>query len=122
MDKDAFKKLLLEELPEQFIEDQLFDRVPCVFGDDRTGFIKWKRELGKRIDVDPACIAIVGSGATGFSMNPNKQFKPFDKQSDVDVAIISSLHFSIGWRYLRMNKKTRHAEPTNEECMGCPCR
>jgi hypothetical protein len=111
MDKDAFKKLLLEELPEQFIEDQLFDRVPYVFGDDRTGFIKWKRELGKRIDVDPACIAIVGSGATGFSMNPHKNFKPFDDDSDVDVAIISSLHFSIGWRYLRMNKKIRYKLP-----------
>lgn len=107
MDREAFKTLLQSETPTRFIEDQLFDRIPHIFQGDRRIFADWKRALGERIDVDPACLAVVGSSATGFSLNPNKSFKAFDDTSDVDVAVISPHHFTIGWRYLRMNGSRR---------------
>lgn len=40
-------------------------------------------------------------------MNPSKNFKPFDENSDVDVAVVSPHHFALGWRYLRMNGARR---------------
>lgn len=107
MDRDAFISALQKEAPARFIEDQFFDRVPYLFGLDRTSFSRWKRELGEKIEVDPACITLVGSGATGFSMNPNKNFRAFTDQSDIDVAVISPHHFTVGWRYLRMNGSRR---------------
>lgn len=107
MDRDTFIAALQQETPARFIEDQFFDRVPHIFGPDRTVFARWKRELGERIEVDPACITLVGSGATGFSMNPNKNFRAFSDQSDIDVAVISAHHFTVGWRYLRMNGARR---------------
>jgi len=107
MDREAFITLLQLETPTRFVEDQLFDRVPHIFREDRRLFAGWKRALGERIDVDPACLSLVGSSATGFSLHPNKNFKEFDENSDVDVAVVSAHHFAVGWRYLRMNGSRR---------------
>lgn len=107
MDREAFIAILQRESPIHFVEDQFFDRVPYVFGGDRRLFADWKRALSERIDVDPACLSLVGSSATGFSLNPNKNFKAFDDFSDVDVAVVSNHHFTVGWRYLRMNGSRR---------------
>jgi hypothetical protein len=105
--REAFIQSLRSESPVAFVENFLFDRIPAVFGSDRTLFVSWKRTLAKKIEVDPACITIVGSAATGASLNPSKNFKLFDEASDIDVAIISPYHFAIGWRYLRMNGARR---------------
>lgn len=94
-----------------FLEQHMFDCVPHVFAQDRSAYITWKRELGSAIDVDPACLTIVGSAAVGCSLNPNKNLKAFDDKSDVDVAIISNYHFTIAWRYLRMNGNRRYSVP-----------
>ena len=117
MTREAFIEALRNESPVAFVENYLFDRIPAVFAGDRALFIAWKRVLAQKIEVDPACITIVGSAATGSSLNPSKNFKSFDETSDIDVAVVSPYHFSVGWRYLRMNglrrlrvdKKTRNA-------------
>jgi hypothetical protein len=38
------------------------------------------------------------------SLNPNKDFKAFSHESDIDVAVISEHHFAISWRALRTLK------------------
>jgi predicted nucleotidyltransferase len=107
MNRDEFIAALRTKTPAHFVDDHLFDRVPAVFDADRAAFVSWKRALAERIEVDPACIAVVGSAATGTSLNPYKNFKPFDHESDIDVAVISSYHFNVAWRYLRMNGARR---------------
>lgn len=107
MTRQAFIQSLRSESPVAFVENFLFDRIPAVFADDRALFVSWKRTLAKKIEVDPACITIVGSAATGASLNPSKNFKLFDEASDIDVAVVSPHHFTIGWRYLRMNGARR---------------
>ena len=57
--------------------------------------------MASAIGVDPAELAVVGSAATGVSLNPNKGFSRFDTNSDVDVAVISSHYFELAWRWLR---------------------
>ena len=52
-------------------------------------------------------LQFVGSAAIGCSLNPVKNFKPFDSASDVDVAVISNYHFTVAWRYLRTNGTRR---------------
>lgn len=105
--REALIESLRSESPVAFVENFLFDRIPAVFAEDRLSFVAWKRALGEKIEVDPACITIVGSAATGASLNPTKNFKLFDETSDVDVAIVSPYHFTVGWRYLRMNSVRR---------------
>ena len=107
MTRESFIAALQRDSPATFVEDRLFDRIPAVFAGDRSLFTGWKRQLGEKTEVDPACITIVGSAATGVSLNPTTNFKLFDEQSDVDVAVVSPYHFTVGWRYLRMNGTRR---------------
>lgn len=108
----------LQSLPAaEFVSEYFFDRIPYLFANDRRAFINWKTALANSIEVDPACVSLVGSSAVGISLNPNKGFKQYDEKSDVDVAVISSFHFAVAWRFLRtqghqrmhVDAKTRNA-------------
>lgn len=102
----------------RFCSEYVFERTPFVFGQDWKGYLSWKSRLGELLGVDAHNIRIVGSGAVGISLNPNKSFRPFDSSSDIDVAVLSAYHFDIAWRTLRtlppsvttrLNKKQRQA-------------
>jgi hypothetical protein len=107
MTRNDLMQSLCSTTPSVFVETHLFDCIPSIFAEDRASFVSWKRALAGKIEVDPACITIVGSAATGVSLNPSKNFKVFDGSSDVDIAVVSPHHFAIGWRYLRMNNSRR---------------
>jgi hypothetical protein len=91
--------------PDTFASKHVFESVPHVFAGDLDAYIAWKADLGSRIDVDPRAIALVGSSMVGISLNPDKNFKQFDADSDIDVAVVSDHHFDSAWRLLR----TAHA-------------
>lgn len=105
--REEIVESIKKQPPSDFISHYLYDRVPFIFNDDRALYIAWKHQLGKSLEVDPSSIMIVGSAATGVSLNPEKNFKVFDTESDVDVAIISNYHFTVSWRYLRNNGHKR---------------
>lgn len=107
MERGALLEILKRDSPDKFLEEHVFDRVPHVFAADRALFIGWKRALAQAIQVDPACLTVVGGAAVGNSMSPGKNFKAFDEGSDVDVAVVSHYHFTVSWRYLRTNSARR---------------
>lgn len=92
---------LLERNLEDLVNELLFEQVPHIFGGRWPAYRTWKLTLAKGIHVDPSEITIVGSAATGLSLSPGKNFKPFDAASDVDVAIVSDYYFSEAWHHLR---------------------
>ncbi|MBR7551573.1 hypothetical protein KC220_23825, partial [Mycobacterium tuberculosis] len=51
--------------------------------------------------MDPAEVQLVVSARLGYSLNPGKNFKKFDSESDLDVAIINSDIFEQSWTELR---------------------
>jgi hypothetical protein len=100
--------LALRELNStEFIAEFLFDRIPHIFAGNRAAFVDWKTRLASGLEVDPACITLIGSSAIGISLNPAKGFRAFGENSDVDVAIVSSYHFNVSWRFLRSNGHRR---------------
>jgi hypothetical protein len=97
------KQDLLKMQPETFAMSYIFETVPKLF-DTADACIAWKTKLAPLIDVDPFSIILIGSAATAISLNPHKNFRPFDadgRRSDIDVAVVSAFHFEIAWRYLR---------------------
>lgn len=78
----------------------IIDRLPFTF-DDKQQYFTWRHALGEGLEVDPRDIVIVGSCATGRSLNPRKQFRPLNQASDVDIAVVSSRHFDIAWSWFR---------------------
>jgi hypothetical protein len=97
---------LLEELEEaesleRLVSHRLIECVPSLFQEDRASYIEWKTDVAERLDVDPYGVIVVGSSATGVSLNPNRNFKEFDETSDVDVAVVSGRYFEGAWWFLR---------------------
>lgn len=91
------------------------ERVPFIFNGNLDIYINWKEHLSSLIGVDGKSIVFTGSSAVGFSLNPEKNLKDFDSDSDVDVAIISSIHFDLAWHYLRNIGTKRHSLSMKEK-------
>jgi len=77
-----------------------------------TEFEEFRHLVASRFGVDPNGIYCVGSGAVGLSISPGKMIdqdlKVFDStspdkdiRSDLDIALISEIHFETAWRELR---------------------
>ena len=63
---------------------------------------EFKIFISKKLCVHYNDIAIAGSAKTGFSLNPDKDYKPFGGDSDIDVIIISQTLFYRFWNaYLK---------------------
>lgn len=97
---EIIKNDLLSLPPSVFATKWYFDAVPFVFENKYQQYIEWRHELASNINVDPSDIIITGSASLGLSLNPHKNFKVFDAQSDVDVCIFSEYYFSIAWHDL----------------------
>jgi hypothetical protein len=83
------------------VTEVLLEGVPWIFAGDRRAFTTWKAILASMLEVDSHSLIIVGSAATGVSLNPHKNLRPFHGRSDVDVAAVSPRHFDEAWRSLR---------------------
>lgn len=107
------KRMRLETAKRRFLQDLrdgslslvmskwLIDRTPHLFYNSRNLCLEWKEMLAEKTGVDSHGVLIMGTASLGFSLNPSKNFKLFDADSDVDVAIISHHYFEISWHCLR---------------------
>ena len=82
----------------EFVDARLLEAVPSVFDGDHEGYLAWRRLAARQLQVDPRNVLVVGSAARGFSI---KSGKAFAAESDIDVAVISAVHFDSAWHYLR---------------------
>lgn len=95
--KDDINKCSLDFVVSKWI----LERIPYIFKENRLDYLKVKSLISDKIKVDSCSIFFVGSCAVGFSLNPNKLFKPFDEHSDIDIAVISHYFFDIAWRTIQ---------------------
>lgn len=68
-----------------------------------------KEILNKNIGVAFHNVLMVGSGKIGYSLSPQKKFKEFDEDSDIDIAVISSKLFEFIWEKLRHEYSIKYA-------------
>lgn len=99
--KEDFIRLLIDKPHPWLVTVWIIDRVPYVFKGDAGLYAEWRHDLAKNLGVDASALVITGSGAFGVSLNPDKNYKYFDDDSDIDVAIVSEHHFNVGWRTIR---------------------
>ncbi len=60
-------------------------------------YYELKSEVAEFFHIHPNEVLIVGSAKLGFSIAPDKKYRPFNDVSDIDVAIISSNLFDTVW-------------------------
>lgn len=100
-DFDIFINDLESKPPSLVAMKWVIERTPHIFSNSRIDYITWKEQLSRKIQIDGKSITFTGSSCTGFSLNPYKNFKKFDDESDIDIAIISNHYFDISWHCLR---------------------
>lgn len=64
--------------------------------------------LNSKIGIAYHNVLMVGSGKTGCSLSPDKNFKTFNENSDIDIAIISSKKFNDMWAKIREASMNEH--------------
>lgn len=72
----------------------ILERLPFTF-ESKLSYLVWRDRLADGLQVDPRDIVVVGSAATGRSLNARKRFQVFHARSDLDVAVISPHHFDV---------------------------
>ena len=112
------RKKLLEELesfasPYDFVIKRLLNDIPWIFHADQTSYTKWRIEASKASDINADYIYLVGSAATGFSLNPLKagqDFRPLKTSeswpSDIDIAIVDPGLFESAWNTILSYDRT----------------
>ena len=98
---DDFKYDLIDNSVSFICSKWILDRTPFIFKDNSLEHIEWKELLSSKINVDSKSIVFTGSSCCGFSLNPNKNYRDFQPDSDIDIAIVSELYFDIAWKSLR---------------------
>ncbi|EAP81674.1 hypothetical protein [Sulfitobacter sp. NAS-14.1] len=109
MDSGDLLRRLRATGPVEFVDNYLFDDFawvcPTRSGDEYEDV---RREFSQVFGNNHSDIAIVGSGKYGFSMSPDKNFRPFQKDeslpnvSDIDLVVISRALFNETWQHLRI--------------------
>jgi len=96
-------ELLDEGLHSDWLDRHFLRSDPFAF--KRTSFREFALRSSSQLNIDPNGIFCVGSGAVGLSLNPDKidaqLLRRFDDASDLDIALISEVHFERAWRNLR---------------------
>ena len=94
--KDALRKHSPDELARNFLCNE--DVASMSSSDDYSNYllqVKADYEFSEKI-------SIMGSGNWRFSLNPTKNFKRFDGDSDIDLVIICKHTFHTIWDELRI--------------------
>lgn len=58
---------------------------------------EFKKYVAKKLGVHYNNIGIAGSAKLGFSLNPKKDYKSFDENSDIDIIVVSQRLFYDFW-------------------------
>jgi hypothetical protein len=98
-----------------FVSKWFAEKTPFVFGADAEAHTSWRRDLAAGLGISLFSITLIGSAAVGISLNPSNNFAPFDQESDIDVAVVSSFHFDEAWRWLRQLGSERYGLPATAQ-------
>lgn len=112
---DKLKTEIIDEHSTFVTSKWVLERIPFLFDNKLEEYIDWKERLSNLIDVDGKAIAITGSAAVGYSLNPDKNFRAFNDSSDIDVAIVSDYYFDVSWHFLRNLRSKKHSLNAKEK-------
>lgn len=97
-----FKELLKGTPLNEVAEEHILGGAPYAFRRRPTLMNEMQMHLISHLPITAENIIIVGSAKTGFSLNPDAYFNPFNSESDIDVAIIDENLFDEIWSTLLM--------------------
>lgn len=97
--KEFFKKYLSDET---YSELEIVRRFYCfghthIFSNEKEKYFLLKEKIANYFNIHPNEVLMIGSGKLGFSIAPGQDWKHFNIDSDIDIAIISEKAFNFYW-------------------------
>jgi hypothetical protein len=114
-----FKRLLLDDAHTdiEIVRSRLSSGTPFVFRDDPETYQSLRDELSNHFGIRSQETLMVGSGHLGFSLSPEKLWRSFYSESDLDMVVISASAFVDMWEkmneYDRLPKALTNFEAAN---------
>lgn len=112
---EEFKDYVVKNTTDNVINKYLLYGTPYIFKDDIDRYFELKQEISKFFNTQQTQIYMVGSAKLGFSISPLKGFKPFNEDSDIDIAIIDSGLFGKYWKLLLNTGMAKTAKTEKED-------
>src|SRR6266849_6165730 len=97
---EDFKGLLETKPLEGIAEEYVFGGEPYCFRNSPADYVLMRELLAKGIGLTKDAITMVGSGKTGFSLDPKNPFLPYTPERDIDVVVVDSELFDAFWSNL----------------------
>jgi hypothetical protein len=92
---EQFKKDLARHESSRLVRRHIFFGLCARLDDD--SYFELREVVSSQFKVHPSCIYVVGSSKLGFSIAPEKRYRAFGDQSDIDLAIVSDRLFDQFW-------------------------
>jgi hypothetical protein len=93
-------RIFREELPRREVPELVQRHI--TYGDcfklSAGSYIDLKSRIATNFGIHTSEVVVVGSAKLGFSIAPDKRYRPFGESSDIDVALCSSELFDDIWR------------------------
>jgi len=80
------------------IDKYLLFGTPFIFRNDENKYYELQRDIEEYFEVERANVHIVGSSKLGFSISPQKMYRDWTEDSDIDVALIDYRLFVKYWK------------------------
>ena len=92
---EQYKEDLRILSPIQIVQKHIICGESCVL--PRQKYFDLRSEIAEHFQLDLNEVLVVGSAKLGFSIAPDKLYRPFHDESDIDVVIVSSRLFDKIW-------------------------
>lgn len=106
MTQQEFFEQVRSESPNALAREYLNSQAPHIFS-NQASYEVFRARAGTLLK-EVVSVAVVGSGNWRYSLNPEKAFREFGDHSDVDVAVISPIHFHKLWEEMRRNHRQHY--------------
>jgi len=112
---EEFRTLLVRAPLGDLLREHILAGMPYAFRDSPHLLLLLKEHLCSTLPIEQRNVRIVGSGRTGFSLNPHNFPRRFSDESDLDVAVIDEKLFDVVWMtMLKWNYPRRRGLPAGE--------
>lgn len=93
---ESFKRELRESQPLDTVRKLIIHGSCAAMPDDK--YYELRRRVSVHFGVHPNEVLVVGSGKLGFSIVPEKRYREFCSESDIDLVVVSEILFNQFWR------------------------
>jgi hypothetical protein len=95
-----FKERIFSEPLDKIVNSQMFGGEAYVFREDPDAMRVLREHIGSGLKIEAEAITVVGSAKLGFSASPDTFARSFNRDSDIDVVVVSPVLFDSIWHAL----------------------